>query len=211
MAEDPSKTSSEVVPQDPRIPHEIITQGKLCALARMRDEYLPQHIQFLNDPEVHRYIRTRPPFDIEHQRAWIVGKEAAGEKIYALLMPDEQGKLTYIGMMSFMNFTDDRKSAESASFIGDKRYWMFGIAREARFLQLKIAFEDLGLDAVTSITIAPNARSQRLLESTGYELVQTVPDARTLDGVQYDELRYRVTPEKWRVAYAKYLEDQQKR
>ncbi len=79
------------------IRHEIIASGKRCALGNMLEAYLPAHVEYLNDPEVNRFIATRPPFSIEQQRAWLRDRTVAGDKIYALLAPDEEGKFIYVG------------------------------------------------------------------------------------------------------------------
>ena len=206
MAESPENSDSNKKLEDSEIAHEVIATGKRCAFGNMIETYLPRHVEYLKDPEVNRFIATRPPFSIEQQQAWLKDRIAAGDKIYALLAPNEEGKLVYVGTMGLTKFNNERTTAESGSFIGDKRYWGHGIAREARFLQLRIAFEDMGLESVSSVTIQPNLRSQRLLESTGYKLIETRPGARTIDGVTYDELLYKVTRASWQEALKKYLE-----
>lgn len=178
----------------------IIMRGRSCVLGDMQEEYLSLHTTYLNDPEVNRYLLSRPPFTIDQQRKWLEGRRRAGDQVLAVFVPESREgdeQLIFIGVMDLRGVDRSRKTASSGSVIGDKRYWGRGIAREARLMQLKLAFDTLGLEQIFSTTVRPNVRSQRLLESTGYQLIACHPKTRLVDGFFHDELVYRVSRSLW--------------
>lgn len=177
-----------------------IMEGRNCLLAEMQLKYLPIHTSFLNDPEVNRFILSRPPFTVHQQYKWLQERKKAGDQILAILVREQiknSKHLVFIGVMDLRDIDTKKQVAYSGSVIGNKRYWQRGIAREARLMQLKIAFDQLGLKYVYSKTIRQNVRSQRLLESTGYRLIKIFRKARCVEGVLCDEFLYRVSRTLW--------------
>lgn len=189
--------------------HRVVMEGCLSVLAEMQEEYLPVHTNYFNDPEVNRFILSRPPFTISQQREWLYQRRSQGDQIFAVLARELIGKvenLIFIGVMDLREIDFKKSIAYSGSVIGNKHYWGRGIAREARLMQLKIAFDELELEWVYSKTIRPNIRGQHLLESTGYQLVNVFSENRLLEGVLYDELLYRVSREIWLPLWNRYCE-----
>lgn len=163
----------------------------------------------MNDPEVNRFILTRPPFTVNQQRKWLRERRKAGDQILAILVPDAINSeyLSFVGVTELRDFNQEKRSALSGSVIGDKSFWKKGIAREARLMQLGLAFNEFGLRWVYSKTISPNLRSQRLLESTGYRLMKVVPRSREVEGQRYNELHYRVSRSGWLQAKKQFMQD----
>lgn len=187
--------------------HKIIMEGQNCMLAEMQELYLPLHVQHLNDPDVHRFISSRPPFTIDQQHCWLKKHRESGGFSFAILAEDRDATgLIFIGLMDFRCVDYHDCSAYSASVIGNKRYWNRGIAREARLMQLKIGFDHIGLCHVYSKTVSANVRSQRLLESTGYRMIDIRPKARMIDGVPHDELLYYASRMSWLPYWNHYCE-----
>lgn len=175
-------------------------KGRRCVLAEMSDDYLPAHTEYLNDTEVNRLINSKPPFTLFQQQRWIARIRKANGQIFAILTKDistQDGEMIFVGVTELRSIDLNRRTAYSASMIGNKNYWRRGIAREAKLLHLRIAFEEMQLRAVFSNTISPNIASKRLLESTGYHLINTVPKSREVDGVYHDELLYCVSYMGW--------------
>ena len=187
--------------------HKIIARGRLCVLADMQNEYLPKHTEGMNDPEVHRFILSRPPFTVARQEEWLQKMKDTGQYIFAILVSSDTSPedLFFVGVMELSQVDLKKRSALSGSVISDKAYWKRGIAREARLLQLDFAFNEIGLKFVYSKTMEPNVRSQRLLESTGYRLTGRLPKVRELDGILCDELHYRVSRTGWMKAKKQYI------
>ncbi len=181
----------------------IILQGSICALAEMTEDYLPQHVNFLRNPQVIRYVRIRLPITLESQRTWLEQmRTSRADLVFAVLVQPESKFVGVVGLHEIDHFD---RTARGGAIIGDRQYWGRGIATEARFLQLKFAFEVLRLRWVWGSTIRPNKRSQRLLARTGYVQVGIRPRCRRVGNVFEDELLYAVSPAQWRKAYREYL------
>ena len=186
--------------------HAIIREGRRCVLAHMQEEYLGLHTDYMNDPEVNKFITSRPPFHVEQQREWFKKHQEMGNYVFAVLARDgkDDNGLIFIGVMDFRDVDRSKWTAHSASVIGNKLYWRRGIAREARLLQLKIGFDELGFAYIYSETVGLNVRSQRLLESTGYELIGVRQGIRMVEGTMHDELLYRVSRIQWLPHWERY-------
>lgn len=172
----------------------IIVEGNLCALTEMDERHLPQHVAFLNDPEVSQFLRTRPPITLAHQTTWLKKmQQDPSSKVFAVFAKEAGDTFKFVGVIDFHHMDPITQETSSGTVIGEKTYWKKGIATEARVLQLHYGFSKLGIEWARSRTIAPNIASQRLLEGIGYQLVETKPGARIVDGVPQDELIYKLT------------------
>lgn len=180
--------------------HATGTEKKhLCVFGEMRDEYLPDHVRYLNDPEVNRFLIPRPPFTIEGQREWFQKRREAGDIIHAILVLDSGvAELSIFAGVEHLHSIDrEARTAWTGMVIGNKRYWGKGIARQARLVHLQIAFEELGLEWVYSTAAAPNQRSRRFMESIGYELFKVERNTRMVEGKVCDEIQYRISRSLW--------------
>lgn len=189
--------------------HTILVERSRCILGEMKEEYLPAHTGYLNDPEVNRFIFSRPPFTIEQQRKWLLERRRAGDQILAVLVhqPTETAEESiFVGVVQLRDIDLGKRIAHSGIVIGNKHYWGKGIARMARLIQLKLAFDELCLDWVYSETVRPNIRSQRFLENTGYELYNVSRKARIVEGVWCDEFHYRISRLRWLLYWRRMVE-----
>lgn len=187
--------------------HKVIIEGRRCTLAEMQTQYLPIHTTYMNDPEVNRFILSRPPFTICQQHKWLRQRRRVGDQVLAVLVREyieNSERLVFVGVMDLRNIDSETRTAFTGSVIGNKHYWRKGIAREARIMQLKLAFDEMKLKWIYSKTIRPNVRSRRLLESTGYRLIKIFPKVRLVEGILHDELLYRVTRSRWLTHWDQY-------
>ncbi|TSC85833.1 MAG: GCN5-like N-acetyltransferase [Parcubacteria group bacterium Gr01-1014_8] len=180
----------------------ILAEGQRTALCEMEERLLPSHVTYLNDPEVNRYLRTRPPVTLEHQKAWLQrSAHDVTAKVFSVFAKENGDKFKFIGVVSFRDIDPATGGANGGAVIGDKAYWKKGIASEARILQLHYGFSKLGINWVLGHSIDPNVASQKLLEHVGYTLIEKHNAARVVDGVAYDEYVYKISKEEF---YAKW-------
>lgn len=175
----------------------------------MRDEYLTTHTNYLNDPGVNQFIYSRPPFTVNQQREWFKERTEQGDYILAVSARDiveSCEKFVFIGVMDLRDINHAEHTAYSGAVLGDKHRWGKGFAHEAKLMQLKLAFDKLGLKRIYSKTIRPNVRGQHFLENTGYMLIDIFPNARLLDGVRCDEFLYCVSRKLWLPYWNDYYE-----
>ena len=173
----------------------------------MDEGYLSLHTDYLNDPEVHRYIFSRPPFTFAQQQAWLQERKRSGDKVFAILAPEssrEAASSEFIGVIELRDIDFKKGSAYTASMLGNRKYSGKGIAHEARLMVLRYAFNDLGLKRVYSKTIRSNLRSRQSLERTGYRCMGVFPKIRELNGTLHDELLYGISRQSWFEHWQKY-------
>jgi RimJ/RimL family protein N-acetyltransferase len=73
-----------------------------------------------------------------------------------------------IGDVALCNVDYQRRTAETASYVGPAKYRDSGYGSEAKHLLLEYAFERLGLHMVESWVVFPNTRSAAALRKQGY-------------------------------------------
>jgi ribosomal-protein-alanine N-acetyltransferase len=113
---------------------------------------------------------------------------ASGEAIYwtVRLRADQD----FVG---FCDLTEIR-AEESADigFMFARRFWGYGFAQESIVCVFEQA-RTLGLKAVHARIHSENRRSERLLERTGFKLVETIPNFEIRPGVYRDCKRFVIT------------------
>jgi RimJ/RimL family protein N-acetyltransferase len=171
-----------------------------CSLEDMRQEYLPQHVAFLQDSDVRRYLRIRSEVTIEQQRAWLERvQRSSSDVLHAIIATDDR---SFIGVAQLKDIDVFDRTANGGLVIGDKQRWGKGYATEARSLQLQYAFDHLRLRWVYGRTAACNIGAQRLMVANGYREIGRRPECRLIDGIFYDEYLYAVSREWWLAALA---------
>lgn len=176
---------------------DYIAVGRVCALGEMSESYLEAHVEFLKDKEVTRYLRIRNNANIEQQRKWLRETLRSQNDELLAVFAKENTRDIFIGLLQLREIDRIDGTAHVGMMIGDKRYWGRGVGGEAGLLQLKHAFDDLGLRWVYGRTASSNLRTQRLLEKVGYKKQGLRPSCRLIDGVYEDELLYGVCRKTW--------------
>lgn len=178
---------------------EKFLMGHRCALGPLQEEQLPPHVGYLNDPEVHRFLRIRPPFSLDQQSSWLNRMRLSETDFVAGIYTKdpENDSVTFVGVNGLHNIDLVDQTAWSGTVIGDKRYWGHGIARESKLLQLGHAFNVLKLRWVWSSAVRENHRSRRFLRKAGYIQLGTHPQSRLIEGAYCDELLLGISREKW--------------
>jgi RimJ/RimL family protein N-acetyltransferase len=186
-------------------------EGDLCILGHMREEYLPRHVEFLNDPDVHRYLIRRPPFTLDDQEAWLKRmQDSATDIIFAILAKGMGGDSPiFIGVVGLHDIHLTDRTARSGTIIGDKRYWGRGIGTEAKLLQLKYAFVELNLRWVSSSVAGGNRGSLGFLKNAGYRKIGMNSSGRVIDGEYHDEVLLKVSKKAWERRWATYRKHHQ--
>jgi len=187
--------------------NKVVARGLKCSLVIMGEEYIPLQVVYLNDPRINNFLLSRGPFNEEKQKERLRLKQEKGEQVLAIIIPDSSNLngWRFVGVVELRDFDHIEQSAFSASFLGDVSCWGKGIAKEAKLLQLRVAFEELGLRSVFATTVGPNTRSQKLLESVGYKLIGVRPKARNIGTEVHDEFLYCVSVGDWRSVWLSYL------
>ncbi len=121
--------------------------GKRIRLRRNERTDIPKLVEWLNDPEVRRYLSSDLPISLANEEQWFENmlKLPANEQPFGIEIretkPGESGEQwRLIGNCSFMNINWIIRSAELGIFIGEKSCWNKGYGTEVMSLLLKFGF-----------------------------------------------------------------------
>ncbi len=157
-------------------------------LAVAGDERIWEHWSF--DP-----ARSEADFDawLEHCEA---EAEAGREGHFATVL---QASGEPVGSTSFCTVCEEDRGIEIGWTWLAPAAWGSGANTEAKFLQLRYAFETLGCIRVQWDTYARNARSRAALERLGatFEGIWRNYSIRRADGTKVDSAFYSVTDDEW--------------
>jgi RimJ/RimL family protein N-acetyltransferase len=99
---------------------------------------------------------------------------------------DEGGH--HIGGAGIHNIDWIHRSGGTGIVIGDETAWGKGYGRETMALRTRYAFEELGLNRLTSECFVENEASSRCLAATGYKKLGIARQARWKHGAFHDTI-----------------------
>jgi diamine N-acetyltransferase len=137
-----------------------------------RDERtdLPKFVEWLNDPEVNRYLELMYfPFSMANEEQWFDAmlKRSREEQPFAIEIKNGDG-WRLVGNCGFFEFNWITRSAEVGLFIGEKSTWNKGYGTEVMRLLLRIGFETLNLNRIFLRVDEANKGGIRAYEKAGF-------------------------------------------
>lgn len=157
-----------------------------------RDRYL----QWINDPEVNRFLLRSFPVDEVAEDKWLRGVgEREDQAIFAVVLKDGN---RHIGGCGLHHIGLPARRAELGILIGEIDCWNQGYGGEAIGLLLDYAFDRLGLHRVELNVYAYNRRGIRCYERSGFRFEGALREARFLDGQFHDILLYGILEHEYR-------------
>jgi aminoglycoside 6'-N-acetyltransferase len=162
--------------------HDVrLTDGDLV-LRPMREDDLPQALEWDNDPEVHYYMQgeTQPVFTLEDlgdmyrgvaRAAHVFVIEVAGRDIGTCWLQD-------MNVERLIRRFPGRSLKRIDLSIGVKDLWGRGIGTRVIRLLTRFGLDRLGADAIFAVGIYDfNARSLGAFQNAGFRLFEVVPAA----------------------------------
>ena len=129
--------------------------GEHIRLRRNERSDIPKFVEWLNDPEVRRYLLLDLPISQASEEQWFekMLKLPVNEQPYGIELREiepEGGNEHWrlIGNCSFMNIDWTVRSAEVGLFIGDKACWNKGYGTEVMSLLLDLGFDTFNLNRI---------------------------------------------------------------
>ena len=141
-------------------------QGKKVTLRPVSDADVPLIHQWMNHPEVWRYMDYERPFSLEDVRQDIETARQEGQP-FTILVGDRP-----IGRIGLNRFRPRDRICALYLFIGEPSYWGHGYARDACMTILEFAFDRMDLHQVELWTLADNVRAIPMYRKCGF-----VPEA----------------------------------
>ena len=149
---------------------EILLLGEKILLRPVTLEDVTEaYCDWLNDPEVNRYLETR--FVVQtlvSVRSYVASAIAAPDNIFLAII--EKATNRHIGNIKLGPVLPYHRRGELSFFIGEKSCWGKGYATEAVELLTEYGLRELSLVKVTAGCYSTNFGSKRVFEKLGYEI-----------------------------------------
>ena len=146
-----------------------------------------RYCEWLNDPEVKRFLETR--FEVQTRDrvlAYVAAQAAANDAVLFGIMRTADDR--HLGNLRIGAIDPFHKTATIALVIGEKEAWGRGHGTEAIRLATRYALGTLGLRKLTARCYATNVGSIRAFERAGWvhegqQAAQFISDGTVIDGV----------------------------
>jgi len=178
--------------------------GDHIRLRRNERSDIPKFVEWLNDPEVRRYLSINLPISQASEDQWFENmlKLPAAEQPYGIEIREAGAETTgerwrLIGNCSFMDINWTVRSAEVGLFIGDKSCWNKGYGTEVMRLLLSLGFDTYNLNRVFLRVDAANRGGIRAYEKAGFVHEGCFRQGTYLDGEYADVLFMSVLRSEW--------------
>lgn len=143
--------------------------GERIRLRRDERSDVPQFVEWLNDPEVRRYLSLNLPISQANEELWFENmlKRPAEEQPFAIEVRAGEG-WRLIGNCGLFGIDWTVRSAEAGIFIGDKSCWNQGYGTEVMRALLTYGFGTLNLNRIFLRVDESNKGGIRAYEKAGY-------------------------------------------
>jgi len=173
--------------------------GKRIRLRGNERSDIARFVEWLNDPEVRRYLSMSLPVSQAGEEQWFENmlKMPPEEQPLGIEIKEGEGWLL-IGNCSIFKINWRIRSAEVGLFIGDKSKWNKGYGTEVMRLLLRHGFGTLNLNRIFLRVDSENKGGIRAYEKAGFILEGRLRAADFRDGRYYDELIMSVLRSEWK-------------
>lgn len=148
----------------------------------------PRYCDWLNDPEVNRYLETRSQIQtLDTVAAYVRRITSDPEQFFWAICVKESG--AHIGNIKIGPVSAQHRRAAVSLFIGEKTLWGRGYAAEAVAFASDFAFKVLRLNRLHAGAYADNTPSIRIFENCGYRREGTLRQHALADGRYTDVIQ----------------------
>jgi [ribosomal protein S5]-alanine N-acetyltransferase len=126
-----------------------------------------KYVDWLNDPDVNRYLETRHSVQTLDTCKEFV-RRCNSEKSERLMGVFLKETMVHVGNVKLGFINEVHSRGQISLFIGDKSQWGRGIAKEVVHAVTKYGFEDVGLERIEAGCYEGNFSSLRVFLSVGY-------------------------------------------
>lgn len=125
-----------------------------------------KYVNWLNDPEVYKYLETRGGQTIEKLKSYI--NHLTKNKVFIWAIIDKVSNI-HIGNIKIDPINEIHKLGEYGILIGDKEYWGKGFAREASEEVLNYFFKNNYLRKINLGVVEKNIEAINLYKKLGFQ------------------------------------------
>jgi RimJ/RimL family protein N-acetyltransferase len=160
--------------------------GKNIRLRAITELDLQMKVNWINDPDVHKYLHYEIPLRLDKTIEWFQ-RVSKDNTRYDLII--ETIESTPIGLIGLIGINKRYQSAEFYIAIGNKEYWGRGVGAEASSLIANWAFTSLELYKLWVTVRAENKAMIAMMTKIGYKIEGTLKEERVVDGKRVDIVR----------------------
>jgi [ribosomal protein S5]-alanine N-acetyltransferase len=171
-------------------------QGELVGLRPVEEQDLPLIHQWMNHPEVWRYMDYERPHSLQDVRQDIEQARVDGVP-FTVVVGDRP-----IGRIGLNGFRRRDGVASLYLYIGEPEFWGRGYARDAVLTLLAYAFDRFDLHLVELWTLGDNDRALRAYEACGFRVEAHLRDRSFKQGAYVERVVMSVTREEFAAARA---------
>lgn len=142
-----------------------IIQGQLIRLQPLTKDMIPLFCRWFADLEVTRYLVLRFPPSPGMEAEWLERTARSDVDVVWAITVDGRP----IGSIGIHASDWRNRRASTGIMIGERSEWGKGYASEAMRLRTRFAFEELGLEKLSTWVFTENKGSIRALEKAGYK------------------------------------------
>ena len=126
------------------------------------------YVQWLNDPEVIKYLETRwYRQDLDTIKAFVQSQLDNDHSVLFAIETEETKR--HIGNIKIGPINRHHKHADISYFIGDKSYWRKGISTKAIHLVCQYGFKNLSLHRIEAGAYSAAIGSWKALQKNGFK------------------------------------------
>jgi ribosomal-protein-alanine N-acetyltransferase len=126
-----------------------------------------EYVNWLNDPEIYRYLDTGGNYTVEDLKTYLGSVEKSNDILFWAIHLKENKK--HIGNIKIDSINDRNKLAVYGIMMGDKQEWGKGYAKEATLKIINYCFTELHLRKITLGVITDNVPAVELYKKLGFE------------------------------------------
>lgn len=172
-------------------------EGKLVRFRAYNKEDIPVVYEYINDPEVKRFLMPGIPFPmrIEEEYKWFDSQTAFGDTYNFAIEILKEGK--YAGGCGINSIDWKNRYATVGIFLG-RPYWGKGYGTDAMKVLLKFIFEEMNLNKIILITYSFNERAIACYQKVGFKIEGILREQIFRDGCYYDEIAMGILFSEWK-------------
>jgi RimJ/RimL family protein N-acetyltransferase len=171
--------------------HDLSLEGYRFALRPVRRSDAAFILDLRSNPELRRYIHSTSS-RVEDQEAWFDAYATRPHDYYFVVQDRTLDEPVGVAGLYFVD--EAARSAEWGRWLIRRRSLA---ALESAVLIYRVAFEQLGLETVTCVTMVDNASVVSFHDTSGAERVGLLRGHVILEGQAYDCIEHRVTRSLW--------------
>jgi len=172
--------------------------GKRIRLRGNERSDLPKFFEWMNDPDVRRYLRISLPISQVAEEQWFENMLKRPSEEQPLSIEIKSGdEWRLIGNCGIFDINWPARSAEVGLFIGDKSCWNKGYGTEVMHLLLCHGFETLNLNRIILHVDSENLGGIRAYEKAGFVHEARLRESNFRAGKYCDDLIMSVLRSEW--------------